>query len=362
MTAPRSSDPSEAAGLQGPAVFSWCLAGLCLVAAVLGCDDGGDAGTRAGGVDDLRSARAQVRMLALDLPVDPSRAEFSGLDWWGDRLVLLPQYPDVFGDDGSGALLTIDRERLARAIDGGDTTAIVPDRLPFDDHDIAARFTGWDGYEAIAFDGDRVYLSVECRGDAGWEGIVLAGRVVGSPPRIVLDDELRIHLPGASERPNFSEEALFVHEGLVWSLHELNGRLVNRAPVVTRLGSDLVPRAPWPLAPLEYRVTDATQVDADGRFFVFNQFWPGEAEQVLADVDALASADRPAGRPVERIVAMRVIDGRVEIDRDVGVLSLVPRADDVARNWEGLARWGDAGFLVVTDRHPRTLLGYVERP
>lgn len=357
MAVPRCFQLIEAAGPSGPAVVV-CL-GLAL--ALLGCGASGDGGTRGAPGATARES-VEVRLLPLALPVAADRAEFSGMDWWGDRLVLLPQYPGVFGADGRGALLTIDRARLARAIDGSDTSAIVPDLLPFDDGAIGDRFAGWDGYEAIAFAGDRVFVAVECLAVDGWEGILLGGRVVGDPPTVVIEEERREHLPAASGRPNFSEEAIFFHDGLVWSLHELNGVRVNRAPRVTRLGTDLVPVAPWSLDPLEYRVTDATSVDEEGRFFVFNQFWPGEAAQVRADVDALSPIDRPGGRPVERIVAFRVGDGRVELDSTVAVLSLVTRADDVARNWEGLVRWGDEGFLIVTDRHPETLFGYVERP
>ena len=71
---------------------------------------------------------------------------------------------------------------------------------------------------------------------------------------------------------------------------------------------------------------------------------------------------RPEGRPVERILPLRVDGDRVVLDHERPILELRTRSDDVARNWEGLVRWGDEGFLLVTDEYPRTLLGFVEHP
>jgi hypothetical protein len=34
-------------------------------------------------------------------------------------------------------------------------------------------------------------------------------------------------------------------------------------------------------------------------------------------------------------------------------------SDEAARNWEGVVRLEDRGFLLVTDTFPRTLLGFV---
>ena len=36
--------------------------------------------------------------------------------------------------------------------------------------------------------------------------------------------------------------------------------------------------------------------------------------------------------------------------------------DDQARNWEGLARLEGRGFLMVTDKFPETILGFVAYP
>jgi len=36
--------------------------------------------------------------------------------------------------------------------------------------------------------------------------------------------------------------------------------------------------------------------------------------------------------------------------------------DDNSRNWEGIVRFGDEGFIIVTDKFPSTILGFVRKP
>lgn len=345
----------SAAGLSGPAVF------VCLIALV-GCTRGGDSGTRAEFDETWPRLEVAIREITLDLPVDPERAEFSGLDWWGDRLVLLPQYPEVFGGDRGGALPFIPRTRLEAYLSGADTTAIRPEWIVFDDGQLSKRVLGWDGYEAIAFDGELAYLTIECLTKGRWTGVLVRADVDDDPPYIVVDDVHRMEIQGASRRPNFTEEAVFVTEGAVGTIHELNGRFVNATPKVLRFTRDLRALEALRFPELEYRVTDASRIDTDGRLWVFNQFWPGEAGVLDARSDALAAVDRPTGRPVERLVPLRVTATGLVFDRDRPLVRLRTRADDVARNWEGVARWKDEGVLIVTDRHPRTIFAYVAWP
>ena len=354
----RAPGPSNhcAAGLSGPAAFVCML----IVAFAGGCAREDDPGTRAGGGADRDHRTVAIREIGLDLPVAQERAEFSGLDWWGDRLVLLPQYPAIFAPDGHAALPTIPRSRLESYLSGEDTTAIRPEMVPFEDGGLPERVVGWDGYEAIAFDGDRVFLTIECLTHAEWTAVLVRASVSFDPLRIVVDAETRRMIPGASKRPNFTEEASFVVDGRVTTIHELNGRRVNAEPVALRFDEDLVPLGTWTMPAIEYRVTDATSLDAEGRFWVFNQFWPGEARVVGAREDAFATQDRPPGRPVERVVPLRLVDGRIVLDPTRPLVELVLRTDDVARNWEGLARWNDEGLLIVTDRHPRTIFAFVQ--
>ena len=320
-------------------------------------------GDRATPVDRAAPAVVPVRVapreIALDLGDGAIQPEFSSLTWWQDRLLLLPQYPERVLPGSGPRIFFLTREEIRGALASPDTVALRPHTMDFDDGGLSRRVTGYDGYEAIAVDGRRVVLSIECRARRGWESVLVAGMLSDTPPRLVLDPGRRLVVPADSGRPNFSDEALVEARGEIWSIHELNGRAVNPRPRVHRIGPDLLLRGRLPMESVEYRITDATALDSDGRFWVFNQYWPGEARWVLPSADAMTDRDRPARRPVERIVALREVDERIVFDRERGVVELELRPDGLTRNWEGLARWEDGGFLVVTDTHPRTILAHV---
>jgi hypothetical protein len=117
-----------------------------------------------------------------------------------------------------------------------------------------------------------------------------------------------------------------------------------------------------PVAALEYRVTDATEADARGRFWVTNYHYDGDCWTTgscpLTNRFGIGRSHR--GRnTLERLVELELRDGRVR-PTDTEPLYLELDGGD-GRNWEGIVRVGDRGFLVATDEHPGTLLAYVAR-
>lgn len=115
------------------------------------------------------------------------------------------------------------------------------------------------------------------------------------------------------------------------------------------------------MADLEYRVTDATEADAEGRFWVTNYHWPGSPWQpgVCTLTARHGTGDTHSHcRTVERLVELQWRAGEVRpTERAPILLELID--DDHARNWEGLVRLGSRGFLVVTDEHPESILAFV---
>ena len=105
----------------------------------------------------------RVKEIPLKGPAARADAEISGLAWYGDRLILLPQYPERFGP-GQGRLFTILREQIERNIKGSEPSPVKPAEIEFIAPGIAQSVPGYDGYEAIAFAGNRVYLETELFG------------------------------------------------------------------------------------------------------------------------------------------------------------------------------------------------------
>jgi hypothetical protein len=295
-----------------------------------------------------------IRHLALIGPAARADAEISGLAWAGDRLILLPQYPGPPRTDAP-SLFQVTREALT--VSRTDDRPVVPEPLPCDFvGDLGPAF---DGFEAIAVDGDALYLTAELEDDGhGVVGVLLRGRLEGD--RAVVELDRHLALRAQTGLANIGYEALVLVPDGVLVLYEVNGE-PNPTPRALLADRGLTTLREVPLDGLEYRLTDATAADGEGRFWVANYHWPGSGWS-----PGVCELTRSYGRgqsharcrTVERLVEMRWTGDAVRLTgRAPLLLELVDDAH--ARNWEGVARDGD-GFVLVTDRYPETIFAYVE--
>lgn len=288
-------------------------------------------------------------------------AEISGLAWRGRELVLLPQYPARFGPEG-GAVFVAERAALEAAVDHRSHRPVSVRRVPLVARDLESALPDFDGYEAIAFAGDDVYLSVENRDHGDHVAAYLVrGRAEGRPlERIVVDVAKRAPVRAQVDLPNTGYEALVVVGPRVLALYEANGD-VNPIPRVLAFDRELTPLPDLPMTHVEYRITDATAADAQGRFWVTNYHWPSAPwpAGVCQLTERYGQGETHARcRTVERLVELRAsATGVTTTDRPPILLSLVDDAH--ARNWEGAVRLPGRGFLIMTDEHPQSILAFV---
>lgn len=310
-----------------------------------------------------QTSEVAPRPLPLDSAFSRPSLELSGLAWHGDTLILLPQYPARAGGDDGPQLYGIARTALQRALDDS-TASIEPVPIPLSTPDLDGRTSGYQGLEAIAFVDDRAYLLVESTADGpGMRGHLLQGRTATGHRRIRLQPGADRSLPQQARLPNTAYEALTTRADTVVALFEANGHRVNPSPRAVRIGPDLSPLGPVSFPTLEYRVTDATTLDAQRRFWVINYFYPGDRDLLRPATDSLARRYPPGpthrrSAVVERLVEYRYAPHGIR-RTDTPPLWLELAAD--GRNWEGLVRFGN-GFLLVTDTFPSTLLAYVPEP
>jgi hypothetical protein len=290
-------------------------------------------------------------------------AEISGLAQVDDRIILLPQFPALFG----GYLFTLPMQEIAAALRTRPTPELTPGLLAFDDGGLAQTLPGFNGFEAIAVAGDQVYMTIENRRGGGW---VVRGALTADRERIQLDPASVQPLPAQAGLTNIGDEAVTVApDGRVFTFHEANGVNVNPAPVAHVFAADLAPLGVAPLPPLEYRITDATPADAAGRFWAVNFYQRGEADTLQPGADALAAqhgegATHSRNDTVERLVELAITaDGVTLTARPPLQLRLI--GDLSPRNWEGVVRFQIDkfdGFLLATDRFPTTILAFTELP
>ncbi len=302
-----------------------------------------------------------VTLIALSGPLVTPRAELSGMAWYGDWLILLPQYPSRFDNQ----LFALHRQDVVDFVVGRNQTPLQPFSIPLLDAGVQEQTLLFNGYEAITFIGDRVYLTVEATLGTSAMGYLVAGTIAPDLTEIRLDATQITQIQPQATLPNMSDETIVAVGDQLATIYEANGRFVNAEPVVHFFdGTTLSQVGTLPLTTIEYRITDATAIDSMGRFWVINYFYPGDRalSSILRSRGATGTIDESA-QPIERLLELQFTTEGV-IRTATPPLQLELLADNVARNWEGIVRLQTAeldGFLLVTDFFPETLMAFVPK-
>ncbi|MEZ4864167.1 MAG: hypothetical protein R3C14_22840 [Caldilineaceae bacterium] len=301
-------------------------------------------------------------MIPLQGPLAAKRAELSGLAWYGDSLILLPQYPDRFDEQ----LYVLKAQAIADFLEGRTSEPLRPFPIPMNERDIVPHIPGFDGFESIIFLGNHVYLTVEERRGPDTFGYLVKGEIAEDLSEIRLDPAYITQILPQAKLKNMSDETSVVVGDQVMTFYEANGRIINPSPVVHLFNSETINQiGTLPLDHIEYRITDASEADAEGRFWVINYFFPGDRalRPILRSRGAAGLIDENAA-PIERLLQLQVtVKGVVRTATPPIDLELLP--DNVARNWEGLVQLETAtlhGFLLVTDSFPETIFAFVPNP
>ncbi len=298
-------------------------------------------------------------------PLADRNAEISGMAWYGDNLILMPQYPNFSEEAGDGFLYALPKDQIVAYLAGETYEPLEPTRIPFTAPDVQDTIAGFEGYEAIAFIGDEVYMTIESETDSGLVGYLLFGEIEPNLSAVTMNTANLVPISAQSSVGNMCEESLVVTGDGMFTIYEANGAGVNASPVVNVFDMSLAPVDPIPFANVEYRITDATELDGDNRFWAINYFYPGD-EDLLPESDPLADeygegATHAASDGVERLVEFQYSGDTISLT-ETPPIQLQLMADGSLRNWEGLVCLDDSGFLLATDKYPRTILAFVSLP
>lgn len=315
------------------------------------------------------SQEVEVQLLELSGFAAESGSQFSSLAWYGDQLILLPQYPRRFREAEDtltdGSLLAIPQQRILDYINGKDTVALVPIRIPFYASGILDEMRGYQGFESLVFLGDRAYLTAEADVDGKMVSYLVEGSMAPDLSGFRLDTGKITTIKSQADLSNQSDEAILIYQDNLITMYEANGKNINPDPVAHKFDLDLEPEGTLPFPQIEYRITDATQPDSQGIFWAMNYFFTGD-QKLLPAEDLIAKrwgegATHARFDTVERLVAFQITpDGIKLVDWPPIQLQLID--DDHARNWEGIVELDRRGFLLVTDTFPESLLGFVPAP
>jgi len=308
------------------------------------------------------SSEQPVTTLQLAGPVAEPSAELSGLAWHGDTLILLPQYPERFGD-GDGALFALPKADILAAVDGTLQTPLEPASVHLNAPGLKDMIANFQGFESITFHGDQVFLTIESGEGTDMRGYLVSGQISADQSEITLDTSNVAEIPVAFPSENHTDESIIIENDSVLTFFEVNGANLNHTPAAHVFDFNLKPQGTISFPNIEYRVTDAA-LDANNNFWVINYFFPGDLD-LAANSDPLAEKygegqTHAQHEQVERLVEMNYSPNGITLTNSAPVQ--LELDGDTARNIEGLALLDERGFLLVTDKFPSTLFLFVARP
>lgn len=311
-------------------------------------------------IDQATLEEVEIVLLKLPERLQAANFEYSGMAWFGDYLVLLPQYPEGKGFSRDANLFAIAKEDLLMAIVDPNYELPVQD-VPILNSDLRKVIRGFEGFEAIVFVEQNIYLTVESHGGSPMMGYLIQGEIQGEFESIALDPESLVELAPLSSAENATFEAITYLNGKIFAIYEHNSKQREAQPIAYQFNLDLEFEREIAFPIINYRVTDATVSDPTGKFWVMNYFFPGDTH-LAVDQDALVSEygegeTHAENEPVERLVQLQIGNDEISrIDQPPVYLELLD--NDVARNWEGVVMLDDLGFLLITDSFPVSLLGF----
>jgi len=312
-----------------------------------------------------QAAEVAIVPLPLEGPAARNTAEISGMAWYGDALILLPQFPRRDTDLPGGALYALPKAEILARIDGQTAAPLRPSLIPINSAEVQRAIGGFEGFEAVAFSADRIYLTIEAGPGQQMKSYLVSGEIAPDLSAIHLQTSAPLEVPLDVQISNYSNEALLVDGERLLLFYEANGAAFNPTPRAYVYTLDLQPAGTLSLPSLEYRLTDASAVDAQGRFWVSNYFFPGDVK-ILPERDPLAEqygqgSTHAGASVVERLVEFQLPrqPGNAITFSGTPPLQLQLAEGQVARNWEGLVLLDERGFLLITDKFPETILAFL---
>ena len=303
-------------------------------------------------------------VMPIEIPLQGEAAdrslEMSGLAWYGDYLILMPQYVNK----KAPGFYFLSKKEINEWLDGDRSKALKPGKIDLIVPDYDNVIGGYQGFEGLCFSGNKVYLLMESKNDGVMSSYIVAGAMDFKKKRLEIEQGKIEQITPPKNIKNMGYESILKHKYRLLVLFEANGININPNANAEYYTTSLKHKESVSFPNVEYRITDVTDVDGKGRFWALNYFWPGEKERLDPGKDLIfknyeEGETHQQYEHVERLVEYKIRSNQIS-RTDSPPIQLV--LDETSRNWEGLVRLDKKGFLMIVDEHPRTILSFVAKP
>lgn len=291
-------------------------------------------------------------------------SEISGLCWFNDHLILLPQYPERFGDN-IGKIFFIRKKIIENYLTGKSTTPILPEYYKINLSNLRKYFRNGSGFESITTDDTIAYFTLEHISNVKTETLLMFGKIDPVKFEIIIDEKSIQTEPSENQFYNLSSESIIAFNDQIIPIYEVHGGNIIKSPTVSVFDSELNFLRKIDFPQIEYRITDVTSVDDSGRFWAINYLYPGDFEKlnpsadIISDLYGIGSSHLEFD-PIERIIQFQVSGNEIILSNHRPFY--LKLEDNKGRNWEGIAKMDSLGFLIVTDKYPETILAFLKTP
>jgi hypothetical protein len=196
-------------------------------------------------------------------------------------------------------------------------------------------------------------------------GYLIEGTYLPDGNSIQIEPSSLTEIPVPVQIFNYAFESVISTEDEILTIYEANGIELNPNPLA--FITDNSPSLPKGVefGNVEYRMTDATGMDENGRFWVSNIFMPIEF-WLYSETDPIfeefgKGPTHTENLNVERLLELQYNGDEIFLTGTEPIqLELIDELN--ARNWEALVFLDDKGFLAMTDTYPDTILAFIPYP
>lgn len=307
-----------------------------------------------------------VQEIKLSTPLNLPKAEISGLAWCDEKLVFLPQYPKRISNNQQSYFYYVEKKQILAYLKGGNKKPLSTKAIKVNEGLMRDNVGTFDGYEAIDCRDSTLWLSIESITEKQqFQSFLISGNIRFQPPtEIKLKPDTLIRLPSLSRLPNIGDEAILIQGNNVIAIHETNDNQLLKKALARSLNSKDLTLNILDFPSIPYRITDASQVNKHNQFWGINYKYSGD-DFSRKSIDGI-SQRHGKGKShkkyynVERLLKFEITNNQINLSNTPPIQ--LKMTEPEGRNWEGLVILDDIGFLIVTDKHPKTIFGFIPYP
>ena len=301
------------------------------------------------------SGEVEYRDIPLSGLITNPKQEISGMDLYDNQIILLPE-------NLGGFLYMISKDEIINSLDKENPTPIEPKQPAFHTPDYSKSIPGFEGFEAIAFHGNNVYVTLEAKDDKTMRGYLAWGTIDPTTKEVTIPNENLLELETPIQVKNMTYESLLIHNNHVILFYEVQGMNLQKSVWQHQVSLINFSVSKIEFPNIEYRITDVSRMDKQNRFWAINYHWPGDAKRIKPGPDPVSlmfgeGTTHQNSDVIERLIEMELNDGKIQFSGREPIQ--IELAEKTSRNWEGIVRLDDRGFLIATDKYPGMILGFI---